>query len=456
MYELIIRNGTVVTPEAEQKADIGIRNGVIEEVAASIQANAEKEIDASGLQVFPGAVDVHVHFSEPGRAEWEGFRTGSRMLASGGITTFADMPLNGIPSTVDEAALLQKAAIGEAQSLVDFAFWGGLVPGKLGELEGLAGAGAMAFKAFMSPTGNAEFEAVGDVDLLEGMKRIAELGKVLALHAESGPVTTFLAEQKRRKGLTGADDYLATRPISAEVEAVERAIYYATLTGCPLHFVHISSAEAVAVIQNARAAGVNVTLETCPHYLLLSHETLKEKGAVAKCAPPLREKPDQLKLRAALKAGQIDFLTSDHSPCTPDLKEMKDGSFLDAWGGISGGGQTLLAAIQFAKEENVPLTTVAKWTAEKPAERFGLAHRKGRIAPGMDADFAIVSMEQTHLVTPDNFYAKHPISVYMGVTFPASVQSVYIRGREVFTKEKGPAEGAAGKWQLDSVRPPVL
>ncbi|OES46077.1 allantoinase AllB [Domibacillus iocasae] len=456
MYDLIIRNGTVVTSSSAQKADIGVQNGVIEEVSTTIRIDAKKEIDATGLHIFPGAVDVHVHFSEPGRAEWEGFRTGSRMLASGGITTFADMPLNGIPSTIDKAALLQKAAIGEEKSLVDFALWGGLVPGNLGELEGLAGAGAMAFKAFMSPTGNAEFEAVGDLDLLEGMKRIAELGKVIALHAESGPVTTFLAEQKRRAGRVGADDYLATRPISTEVEAVERAIYYATLTGCPLHFVHISSAEAVSVIQNARAEGVNVTLETCPHYLLLSHDTLKEKGAVAKCAPPLREKPDQAKLRKVMKMGKIDFLTSDHSPCTPDLKEMKNGSFLDAWGGISGGGQTLLAAIRFVKEEDIPLTTVAKWTAEKPAERFGLAQRKGRIAPGMDADFAIVSMEQPHVVTPDNFYAKHPISVYMDETFPASVQSVYVRGREVFTSGTGPAEGASGKWQVDVVGPPVL
>ncbi|WP_231584126.1 allantoinase AllB [Domibacillus indicus] len=456
MYDFIIRNGTVVTSHAERKADIGVRNGVIKEVSASIGVSAEKEIDASGLHVFPGAVDIHVHFSEPGRAEWEGFRTGSRMLASGGITTFADMPLNGIPSTVDEAALLQKARVGEGKSIVDFALWGGLVPGNLRELDSLAKAGAMAFKAFMSPSGNPEFEAVGDLDLLEGMKRIAETGKVLALHAESGPVTTFLAEQKRLAGRVGADDYLSTRPVSVEVEAVERALYYAALTGCPLHFVHISSAEAVAVIQDARAAGINVTLETCPHYLLFSHETLKEKGAVAKCAPPLREKPDQEKLRKAMELGRIDFLASDHSPCTPDLKEMKKGNVLDAWGGISGGGMTLLAALRFAQEEEIPLTEAVKWTAEKPAERFGLAHRKGRIEPGMDADLAILSLNQPHRVTPENFYAKHPVSVYMDESFPASVQAVYVRGKEVFTKEAGPVEGQSGKWLSENVSPPVI
>lgn len=445
MYDVIIRNGTIVTASGERKADVAVRKGVVEEVAESISGTSEKEIDASGLHIFPGAVDIHVHFSDPGRSEWEGFRTGSRMLAAGGITTFADMPLNGIPSTVDAAALRQKANIGEKKSIVDFALWGGLVPGNLHELKGLADAGAMAFKAFMSPTGNEDFDAVGDVDLLEGMKRIAELGKVLALHAESGPVTSFLTEQKRREGLVGADDYLATRPISAEVEAVERALYYASLTGCPLHFVHISSAEAVGVIQRARASGMNVTLETCPHYLLLTHDTLKEKGAVAKCAPPLREKLDQQKLRAEMNADRIDFLTSDHSPCTPELKQMDNGNVLDAWGGISGGGLTLLAAIRYAKEENLPLAHVAKWTAEKPAERFGLGHKKGRIAPGMDADFAMVSIEQSHTVTPSNFWAKHPVSVYMNETFPASVQATYVRGREVFTADTGPSDEKAGR-----------
>ena len=445
MYDLVIRNGKVVTEKGVQDADIGIQNGLIMEISESISQSAKTEKDANGQYVFPGVVDVHVHLNEPGRVYWEGFETGSQMLAAGGTTTFVDMPLNGIPSTITKQDLLDKATLGEEKSIVDFGLWGGLVPGNLEDLAPLSKAGCLGFKAFLSPTGNKEFESVGDKDLIEGMDRIAELGKVLALHAESGPMTTFLTEQKKRKQQLTFDDYLESRPIAAEVEAVERAIQYATITGCPLHFVHISSVEAVSVIEQARARGLDISLETCPHYLLFSHDVLTQKNNLGKCAPPLRQKEDQQKLRQAMKANRIDFLTSDHSPCEADLKDASTYNIFDAWGGINGGGLTLLGALQFAIEEEIDFQHVANWTAKHPAERFGIANRKGSIQEGKEADLVFVSLDE-HLVTLDNMYAKHPLSLYTNERFQASVESVYSAGAEVFSRKVGPIQSKTGKW----------
>ncbi|MCM2675672.1 amidohydrolase family protein [Shouchella plakortidis] len=238
---------------------------------------------------------------------------------------------------------------------------------------------------------------------------------------------------------------MESRPIAAEVEAVERAIQYATITGCPLHFVHISSVEAVSVIEQARARDLNISLETCPHYLLFSHDVLTQKNNLGKCAPPLRQKEDQQKLRQAMKANRIDFLTSDHSPCEADLKDASTYNIFDAWGGINGGGLTLLGALQFAIEEEIDFQHVANWTAKHPAERFGIANRKGSIQEGKEADLVFVSLDE-HLVTLDNMYAKHPLSLYTNERFQASIESVYSAGVEVFSRKVGPIQSKTGKW----------
>ncbi|MFV2050220.1 allantoinase AllB, partial [Metabacillus sp. YM-086] len=304
--DLIIKNGSVVLPSGLEKMDIGIKDGKITEIEKAITKSTLNIWDATNQYIFPGMIDVHVHFSEPGREHWEGFHTGSQMMAAGGCTTYFDMPLNGIPSTVTKEALYEKAKLGNEKSYVDFGLWGGLVPGNESDLEELAHSGAIGFKAFLSTTGNKEFEAVDDITLLNGMKKIAKLGKILALHSESAAITNWLKEQKEQEGNISADDYLETRPIIAEVEAVERAIYYSELTGCPLHFVHISSAKAIEKIEEAKAKGLNITVETCAHYLLYNHEHLRELGTVAKCAPPLREKEEQEKLITLLINGKFD------------------------------------------------------------------------------------------------------------------------------------------------------
>ncbi|MEF3355404.1 allantoinase [Paenibacillus sp. GYB006] len=446
-YDLMILGGSVVLPSGVDKVDIGIKDGKIAAIAANLEGEAKSKWDVSGSYVLPGMIDVHVHFSEPGREHWEGFTTGSAMMAAGGCTTFFDMPLNGIPSTIKEEALLDKARLGNEKSLVDFGLWGGLVPGNDDDLQALAESGVIGFKAFLSTTGNKEFEAVDDITLLNGMKKIAALGKVLALHSESAAITDWLKTEKEAAGLVSADDYLETRPILAEVEAVERALHYSEITGCALHFVHISSAAAVAKIEAAKNRGMNVSVETCPHYLLFNHNSLRERGSIAKCAPPLREAREQQRLIALLVDGKFDMLSSDHSPCPYDMKDPKDYNLFQAWGGISGGQFTLLSALELAIAHDIPLTQVAAWTASNPAERFGLAGSKGSIAIGMDADLAIVDLSKTFTVTEENYYAKHKQSLYIGHTFPCSVTGAIVRGHIVVHEGEVSTEDPEGSWQ---------
>ncbi|MTT30844.1 allantoinase [Terrilactibacillus sp. BCM23-1] len=450
-YDQIIKNGHVVLDSEIKKVDIGIQNGVITSMSDQL-TDSHNILDAEGHYIFPGMIDTHVHFNEPGREVWEGFKTGSELLAAGGCTTFFDMPLNGIPSTVTREALFDKAAIGESKSIIDFGLWGGLVPGHLDDLEKLAEGGVIGFKAFLSPSGNVEFEAADDFTLLSGMKKIAKLDRILALHAESGPLVTFLAQEKANKGLTSCDDYLESRPIQAEVEAVSRAINYAEITGCTLHFVHISSPEAVQIIQSAKQKGLDVTLETCPHYLLFNHEDLKRLGPIAKCAPPLRLPETQKALIEELINGNIDMITSDHSP-SPWSDKDKDNIF-EAWGGINGGQFSLLSMIELALNHRVPLQNVAKWTAKAPAERYGLSPKKGSIQIGADADFAIVSLKESHTITKQDLFAKHKYSLFENHTFPCKIKTTIHRGQVVYSDGRMINDKVRGQWLKHDVYQP--
>ncbi|MFC4321483.1 allantoinase [Litchfieldia salsa] len=444
--DVLLKNGKVVLPDGVVETDIGIKDGKIVLIQKGISNEAAMVWDAQSQYIFPGMIDVHVHFSEPGREHWEGFHTGSQMMAAGGCTTYFDMPLNGIPSTVNRDALMQKAELGQEKSYVDFSLWGGLVPGNEQDLKELADSGVIGFKAFLSTTGNKEFEAVDDITLLHGMKSIAKLGKVLALHSESAAITNWLKDEKEREGKVSADDYLETRPIIAEVEAVERAIYYSEITGCSLHFVHISSAEAIDRIEKAKQRGMDITVETCPHYLLFHHEHLKELGTIAKCAPPLREEEEQKKLIKLLINNKFDMISSDHSPCPYDLKDPNVYNLFEAWGGISGGQFSLLSTIELAIKHNIPFEYVAKWTASFPAERFGLSQYKGKIVEGADADFAIVSLKESHTVTEENYYAKHKQTLYMGHSFPCKIVATINNGNLIFNDGEIVVDQPVGGW----------
>ncbi len=426
--------------------DIGIRNGVIVELSENIDKGAgESVIDASGLTVMPGMIDIHVHFDEPNRADWEGFQNGSRLMAAGGITTYFDMPLNGNPPTTSVATLIEKQALADCNSYVDYALWGGLVPGNLDELEGMAEQGAIGFKAFMSSAGS-EFGRVDEMTLYRGMEKIAKLNKVLALHAESEPIIKELTREKCSNGRVSVRDYDESRPPLAEMEAVSRALLYAEETGCALHFVHISHPKTVELIERAKQSGSNVTLETCPHYLLFTDDDFERIGPSAKCAPPLRNDQAKEQLWEKLKSGEIDMISSDHSPCPAFMKFNNPNNMFEVWGGISGGQFSLEAMVTEAHmNRNMPLQQLARYLSTNPAKRFGLYPRKGAISCGFDSDLVLLDMNLERTVEKEELLSKHPHSLYEGHTLKCAVQMTLNRGKVVYDRKHGIQEECCGQ-----------
>lgn len=450
-YELIIKNGDVVLPGEVLKLDIGVKDGKIAALGKQLAAGVDTRIlDAEGLYVLPGMIDMHVHFNEPALGHWEGFRTGSAALAAGGITCYADMPLNGNPPTVNQAALQLKAEAASGNSAVDYLLWGGLVPGNLEDLEPLAAAGVIGFKAFISnPGGDGEgrFREVDDDTLYQGMKKIAGLGGILALHAESEELTAALSADALRSGRTGARDFAASRPAEAELEAVARALLYSERTGCRLHFVHISTSAAIEMIHAAKLRGLDVTAETCPHYLILNEDNMEELGPLAKCAPPLRSQEEQESLWKVLADGKIDLIASDHSPCPTELKLAPGLSFFEAWGGISGAQSSL--ELMFHEGVNVrglPVTQISALLSGLPARRFGLDHRKGSIAPGLDADLVLLNPDHSYTLVAEDLLYRHKHSPYTGMTLSCKVMATLSRGTVVYNAEQGVVAEGGGEW----------
>lgn len=448
-FDWIVRGGQVVLPGEVHVVDIGIKDGRIAALAERLEAaEGSPELDALGKWVLPGMVDVHVHFNEPNMGHWEGFATGSAALAAGGCTSYVDMPLNGLPPTVNVPSLRLKETLAKGSSAVDYAFWGGLVPGNLEDLEPLAAEGVLAFKAFLSnPGGEGEerFREVDDVTLYEGMKRIASFGGLLALHAESDAITSKLAEEAAREGRTGPLDFVRTRPVIAELEAVNRALLFAEQTGCRLHIVHVSSPEAIELIAQAKRRGVDVTSETCPHYLALSESDLARLGAVAKCAPPLRDEARMALMWEQLAEGKIDVVASDHSPCPEELKLAPELTFMQAWGGIAGAQSSLeLMLHEGHAVRGIPLPKLAALLSSNPAKRFGLYPRKGEIAVGFDADLAIVDPAAAYTLGKEDLLQRHKFSPYVGRTFSCRVEATLVRGSVVYEAGTGirlPAHG---------------
>jgi allantoinase len=405
-FDLIVRG---------RDRDIGIIDGKFAEIAPNLRGTAREEIDATNMSIFPGVIDSHVHFNEPGRTDWEGFETGSRAAAAGGTTTIFDMPLNSHPPTIDGPSFDEKRAAAEKNSLVDFGLWGGLVPENLNELETLRDRGCVGLKAFMCPSGIDDFPHVSLSILREGMKHAAELDLLVAVHAES---------PEEIRPITGKTvrDFLESRPVEAELDAIKSAVDVAQETGCRLHIVHVSCGRGVKIVADARANGVDVTCETCPHYLLLTGDDMEKIGADAKCAPPLRSKNVQRELWNAI----VDLTTigSDHSPSPPEMKDREN--FFDVWGGISG-AQHLLALL-------VDKINVAKLLSENVAERFRIS-QKGGISVGKDADLSIVDLADVDLVTAESLHYRHKQSPYIGRKLPRIVRTV-LRGQTIFSNGK--------------------
>ncbi|WP_126557211.1 allantoinase [Dictyobacter kobayashii] len=441
-YDLVIRGGTLVTVNGIRRADVAVVDERIVAISPELSGGAQAVIDAYNLHIFPGVIDAHVHFNEPGRTFWEGIASGSSALAAGGATAFFDMPLNAHPPTIDAASFAEKLAAAEASSYVDFGLWGGLVPGNIEQLDELAERGVVGFKAFMSNSGIEDFQAVDDATLYQGMQRSAQLGRLVAVHAENDQLTAALAQEARTQGRVGVQDYLASRPVVAELEAIERAITFARETGCALHIVHVSSGRGVRLVASARAQGVDVSCETCPHYLVLTEEDMVELGALAKCAPPLRAVDEQAALWQHLFSGTLPMVSSDHSPAPFEMKERPD--FFEAWGGISG-CQSLLALLltEGYHRRHMPLSLIAAATSEFVARRFQLPPYKGRLEVGADADFALIDLSATYQLQSHDLFYRHAHSPYVGRDFRGRVVRTLVRGRTVFLDGKimGPPGG---------------
>jgi allantoinase len=425
MAELVIRNAMVVTPSGVVRADIGVEDGAIAAIGPELQGAAE-EIDANGLLALPGLIDIHVHFNEPGRTDWEGAATGSRALAAGGGVLFFDMPLNSSPCTVTAGAFEEKRAALERASITDFALWGGLIPESIDAMEEMAGRGAIGFKAFLANSGLDEFPRADDLTLYRGMAKAARLGLPVAVHAENQEITAGLAREAIARGHVAMMDFLRSRPVIAEVEAITRASTIARETGAKLHVVHVSSGSGVAAALEARARGADISIETCAHYLFFTEEDACRLGAMAKCAPPLRDAAERESLWNHLSAGDVDVVASDHSPAPPEMKTGAD--FFAIWGGI-GGVQSTLAVL--LDRGGLDAKEIARMTAGFAARRFKLAAR-GAIEVGKQADCVLVDRDAATTVTAEDLFQRHKHSPYLGAKLRGRVRRTILRGRTIF------------------------
>jgi allantoinase len=431
---ILVHGGQLVDELSVREADLLIEDGRVKSILPpDARQAAEQVVDASGLHILPGVVDAHVHFNEPGRTDWEGFVSGTTAAAAGGITTVCDMPLNCHPPTLDARALaLKRAAIAE-HALVDYALWGGLVPGSLEHAAELQQAGVVGVKAFLCESGLADFPHLDEFGLLEAMQRCAELlpPLLLALHAEDAAETQRRGQAARAAGRGGALDWAESRPPETEVAAVRAALEAARSTGARLHFVHISTAAAIRLIADARTAGEDVSVETCPHYLLLDESDLARLGTFGKCAPPIRARTEVEQLWERVLDGGIDWIASDHSPCPPQMKQTDD--IWSAWGGLAG-VQTLLPALIDAgvHARGLSLPKLISLTSGTPSRRLGLYPKKGVLDPGSDADLVLVDLDRQWTLQASDLRTRWPINPFVGRTFRGQVVATFVRGTRVW------------------------
>ncbi len=426
-----------VTPDGVRKAAVLIEGERIVRVCAPEEIPPQTPVHDVGERVLmAGLVDCHVHLDEPGRTEWEGFETGTRAAAAGGVTTLVDRPLNCIPVTTSVRALEAKLASTEDELHVDVGFWGGVVPGNAAELGALAEAGALGAKAFLCHSGIDDFPRATDAVLREAMPALRDAGIPLLAHAELElPIDQTEADPRRYAS------WLSSRPRAFEDAAISLLIELCRESRCPVHSVHLSSATALPMIAEAKAEGLPLTVETCPHYLCLRAEDVPDGATQYKCAPPIREELNRERLWAGLLDGTIDFVVTDHSPCTPDLKE---GGFLEAWGGVASLSLGLPSVWTEAKKRGATLPQLARWLGAGPARFAGLADRKGAIAPGLHADFVVWDPDESFEVTKAELRFRHPISPYLGRTLRGVVHETWIRGQRVFDGSSvGPPRGQA-------------
>jgi allantoinase len=433
----------VVTPSGVHPAALLVEGERIKDVLPPAQVSPHTEIhDFGDAAILPGLVDSHVHINDPGRAHWEGFETATRAAAAGGCTLLVDMPLNCLPATTDVSALEAKRSAAQGRCHVDWLAWGGIVASNQSEIESLAAAGVPGFKCFLIPPGIDGFTMVNEQQLRSALPHVARTGLPLLVHAElPGPIdaaTEALAA-------AGADwslyeTYLQSRPEEAELSAIRLLLSLCREYRFRLHIVHLSAAAALSELRAARAEGLPVTVETCPHYLHLASEIIPSRATLFKCAPPIRSSQNREQLWQGLRDGTIDLVATDHSPCPPEMKRLAEGNFRTAWGGIASLSVALPLMHTEAIKRGFTLTDIARWMAEAPATLAGCATRKGRLAPGYDADFVVFDTESTFVVTEDRLHYRHRVSPYFGETLRGVVKATYLRGAPVFCDGQFPGQ----------------
>ncbi|HET8602472.1 MAG TPA: allantoinase AllB [Marmoricola sp.] len=413
---------------AEAAVAVGVRDGQVVAIEPhDTERAAREEVELGDDEVLlPGVVDSHVHVNDPGRTAWEGFTSATRAAAAGGVTTIVDMPLNSIPPTVELAALELKRKTAEPQAFVDVGFWGGAVPGNVPDLRPLHEAGVYGFKCFLLHSGVDEFPPLDDEQLEAAMREIAGFDGLLIVHAEDAGCIEHAPQPH------GAhyQDFLASRPREAENQAVQKVIELARATGCRVHVLHVSSAEALPLITAAKADGVRITAETCPHYLSFTAEEIPDGATAFKCCPPIREADNREQLWQGLRDGVIDVVVSDHSPSTVDLKALDTGDFGEAWGGISSLQLGLPAVWTGAREHDIPLVDVVGWMSAGPAALVGLPH-KGGITVGADADLCVFAPDEEFVVDVRSLHHRNAITPYDGRTLTGVVHDTWLRGEKI-------------------------
>jgi allantoinase len=428
MLDVVFRAPRVITVVGEVERAIGVKDGrivAIEPIGADLPA-AREEVLTADTVLMPGLVDTHVHINEPGRTEWEGFETATRAAAAGGVTTVIDMPLNSIPPTTTVEALEIKRKAAEGAVYVDTGFWGGAVPDNLDQLRPLHDAGVFGFKCFLLHSGVDEFPHLDTAQMEQALEQMHDFGALMIVHAENSQAIDRAPSAEGER----YSRFLASRPRGAENMAIAEVIEAARYTRSGVHILHLSSSDALPMLASARREGVLITVETCPHYLTFSSESVPDGATQFKCCPPIRESANRELLWQGLRDGVIDGIVSDHSPSTPELKRFDIGDFGVAWGGIASLQLGLRAVWSQARVRGFSLVDVAEWMSAAPARLAGLA-RKGRIALGYDADLCLFAPDEAGVVSGAELEHRHPVTPYDGMALAGVVHSTWLRGEPI-------------------------
>lgn len=448
------RSQRVVTPDGIRPAAILVEGERIKAVVSmnEVPADGYKVHDFGEAAILPGLIDSHVHINDPGRADWEGFETATRAAAAGGYTMLVDMPLNCVPATTTVTGLETKRAAAQGKCRVDWAAWGGVVHDNPAEIEPLAAAGVRGFKCFLVNSGIDEFTMVAEPQLRMALPHVARTGLPLLVHAElSGPIDLAT------KALPSTDwncysTYLQSRPDEAELAAIRLMLSLCREYGFRLHVVHLSTSGALPELRAARSEGLPVSVETCPHYLHVSAETIPDGATLNKCAPPIRGRENRERLWQGLRDGVIDQVVTDHSPCPPAMKRLAEGNFRTAWGGIASLSIALPIMWTEARGRGFTFVDLVRWMAAEPARLSGCGQHKGRISAGYDADFVVFDSDRDFIVAEDKLHYRYPVSPYLGETLRGVVQATYLRGNVVFAEGEFPGELCGQEYAANTSR----